>query len=1368
MLFKNMYKSINKLSILFVILIVAAQLIFTLVQNTGFSFAQTAGVPAAPSSLMLAGTPTATSISISWIDNATDEDKFNVERKLTTDTYWTGAWSTQLLGSNITAYTDTSVASGTAYDYRVQACHSGYGCSDYAYLIGVSSASTTSTTSTAVECLLTVSVSPNTPAAQTVSSGQTGVSLVKFNLNPNCAITLNSFAVSLLPMSDGYTNISSLRLYIGSTQVGSSMSVTNASVNFTGLGYSIPASQTIVLEVKADIASSAASGSTVYGSFGGSSATSGSGSSVGNNASGSIIAGNTMTISGSTGDTSSPSMPTSLAATKDNYNEVDLQWAASSDNIGVTGYEVWRSVSGAWSKIGTATVPSYIDTGVAASTSYYYKVIAYDAAGNKSPSSAELFLNTPAAAVATVSCTSLALTLNDGKTSYNIGDYVNYTWTCSPGGSASNVSIGLKKPDNSLVIYNYGSGSTQSMGFSTSNLISGSYVLKACFDSNCATANASQNFSVVSNVTATPTPTPTSTAVVNSTSFVPSITTGINYSVSGSIISGKKTLWANSTAPLTGGVTFKFYNNASGVFSSYIVTGYPSTAVAPDAFGNYNYWLGDLDTSNLANGSYELIARAIYNSKTYENTLDFYFNVNNPVVTPVPQVSQAPIVSPSPVSSPAASPNLSPSPAVTPDMNYFPLECREKGLTTPEACQNYMQFPPECRKENILDQIKCQQYMFQIAMPEVCREKGITTQEECSKVIFEISTPKECLDAKITDEAGCVDFLNSRMQITPECKEANIVDPQACGNFMAEKFMPKECADAGAKTKEECDYIMRSKYGNLTGGTAAEMKAFYPFQVVGSMPPECQAQNVTDSAGCEKIMIAKYMPEDCKAANITSKDACEKFLFEKNAPKECINAKITDPKTCEAYIFKMNAPQDCIDVGITSPEGCKKFMFEKYGDAANIPLDKFPIECQKAGVKTVDACEKVMTQAYMPEECKKNGIADSGKCDEYFKQKYMPEECRAAGVKTQSECDKVMFKKFAPDECNKAGIENEKECKDYIFNLYAVKASCKDLDELQCRSVLKENYLGAISSKQIKFTKVRDEIAPLAGGATVQTEELRKKLGDGKEIIPIKEGNVGLKVVKTSEDMVLDEDRDLIQTASAAVMVDSDNDGLPDDMEKRIGTDPANPDTDSDGIKDGEEVKAGYNPFGEGKIAEGKISPIDEAILNDQTLSHPKTTGSESDKYSFDQIANIGNGADTAAAGKYLFAGKADSDSVVTLYIYSDLPIVVTVKTDKYGNWNYEFDKSLTDGEHEAYVALNDNAGRVVTRSAIMSFFVNEAKAISVSDFISPANAAAEPVKASEKAMTNYAFMTAAVIFAGIIIFIGLVIVLRRKHAPKA
>ncbi|MFA6423854.1 MAG: L,D-transpeptidase family protein [Candidatus Magasanikbacteria bacterium] len=71
---------------------------------------------------------------------------------------------------------------------------------------------------------------------------------------------------------------------------------------------------------------------------------------------------------------------------------------------------------------------------------------------------------------------------------------------------------------------------------------------------------------------------------------------------------------------------------------------------------------------------------------------------------------------------------------------------------------------------------------------------------------------------------------------------------------------------------------------------------------------------------------------------------------------------------------------------------------------------------------------------------------------------------------------------------------------------------------------------------------------------------------------------------------------------SAAEIVDTDTDGLIDDLEIKIGTDTKNPDTDGDGYKDGEEVTNGYNPL-VGNL-DNKVSRRVEVDLSTQKLKY--------------------------------------------------------------------------------------------------------------------------------------------------------------------
>ncbi|MEM1218023.1 MAG: S8 family serine peptidase [Bacteroidota bacterium] len=88
-------------------------------------------------------------------------------------------------------------------------------------------------------------------------------------------------------------------------------------------------------------------------------------------------------IGGGGPDTSPPTQPTSLTVSNEQDTQVSLSWNASTDNVGVTGYEIF--VDGG--SLGTVTGTSVNVTGLVACTSYNFGVRALDAAGNASGTS---------------------------------------------------------------------------------------------------------------------------------------------------------------------------------------------------------------------------------------------------------------------------------------------------------------------------------------------------------------------------------------------------------------------------------------------------------------------------------------------------------------------------------------------------------------------------------------------------------------------------------------------------------------------------------------------------------------------------------------------------------------------------------------------------------------------------------------------------------------------------------------------------------------------------------------------------------------------------------------------------------------------
>ena len=80
-------------------------------------------------------------------------------------------------------------------------------------------------------------------------------------------------------------------------------------------------------------------------------------------------------------------MPSGLTGTATGSTSISLSWTASTDNVGVTGYRVERCQGTSCTDFGhfaTPTGTTFSNTGLAAGTTYRYRVRAFDAAGNLS------------------------------------------------------------------------------------------------------------------------------------------------------------------------------------------------------------------------------------------------------------------------------------------------------------------------------------------------------------------------------------------------------------------------------------------------------------------------------------------------------------------------------------------------------------------------------------------------------------------------------------------------------------------------------------------------------------------------------------------------------------------------------------------------------------------------------------------------------------------------------------------------------------------------------------------------------------------------------------------------------------------------
>ena len=120
-------------------------------------------------------------------------------------------------------------------------------------------------------------------------------------------------------------------------------------------------------------------------------------------------------------DIVAPSTPGNLKVTGVTSTTVSLSWTASTDNVGVKAYDIYRNGS----KIGQSTSASYTDSGLTSGTTYRYAVRATDQQGNVSGLSNEVSI-TPG--------TFVTIYYKRGFTT----PYIHFrplggTWTVSPG-----------------------------------------------------------------------------------------------------------------------------------------------------------------------------------------------------------------------------------------------------------------------------------------------------------------------------------------------------------------------------------------------------------------------------------------------------------------------------------------------------------------------------------------------------------------------------------------------------------------------------------------------------------------------------------------------------------------------------------------------------------------------------------------------------------------------------------------------------------------------------------------------------------------------------------------------------------------------
>jgi fibronectin type 3 domain-containing protein len=255
--------------------------------------------------------------------------------------------------------------------YRLERCQ-GAGCTNFAQ-IGAPSGATWSD----------ATLSPATAYSYRVRAADAAGNLSGYS---NVASATTSAMPDTTPPS-APSNLASTALM---TQIVLSWTASTDNVAVTG--YQVERCQGTPCTVFAQIATSS---STTYTDSGLASGTTYSYRVRATDAAGNLSAYSAITEASTPAPPSAPSNLTSTAAT----TQIVLSWTASTDNLGVTGYQVERCQGApctVFAQIATSNSTTYTDSGLASATAYSYRVRATDSAGNLSAYSAITSASTPA------------------------------------------------------------------------------------------------------------------------------------------------------------------------------------------------------------------------------------------------------------------------------------------------------------------------------------------------------------------------------------------------------------------------------------------------------------------------------------------------------------------------------------------------------------------------------------------------------------------------------------------------------------------------------------------------------------------------------------------------------------------------------------------------------------------------------------------------------------------------------------------------------------------------------------------------------------------------------------------------------------
>jgi hypothetical protein len=446
--------------------------------------------------------------------------------------------------------------------------------------------------------------------------------------------------------------------------------------------------------------------------------------------------------------------------------------------------------------------------------------------------------------------------------------------------------------------------------------------------------------------------------------------------------------------------------------------------------------------------------------------------------------------------------------------------------------------------------------------------------------------------------------------------------------------------------------------------------------VLGGELIECANQNIQNIT-CQVYLKNSENFSDACAAKVLDIQNCI------NSLEKCKNSGIINVDNCFFYLSEPRASRWCDLTEFRNESLCIEYNSQRLPAQQSSNLDK---RCLDQGLATSEICQRFLEFINLPQECQNQKIINQDECRNFLRSNFLSTACQVNGLQNSTDCEQELLTKYQNQETCQ-GSECQNLVKDY-------------LSELAARDVSKQVLVAA---------KLK-----IANGYLDQTNKTDSDIKPLLARLPVKFDSDENYKIFTAQDQIGFVDKQLVSSLPLVLVKDTDHDGLPDDMERRLGTIINNPDTDNDGFTDGEEVRNSYDPLLPRVKLNKILAPVEIALMNDVTFEHASLAGSETPEL---QVADVINSSDSQE-NNLILNGVGPAFSVVTLYLYSDIPLVATVQVDEYGRWQYTLTDKMVDGQHEVYVAINDETGKVAKKSIGKIFFINQARAATVNDYI--------------------------------------------------